>query len=315
MTIPRVASMFAGIGGICLGFKQDGCSIVWANEFDKAACNTYRHNLGDKYLVEEDVRKIEPSNIPDFDILTAGFPCQPFSIAGRQKGFTDPRGNLFFEISRIVDSKRPRIIFLENVENLVEHDDGKTFLVIYTTLAQFGYAVRYKVMDAHKYGNLPQPRSRIYIVAFMSLDECDRFKYPEPLDATIEISNIINHHEKKHEYYYYKAESEIFKRYSKQINDQSYIYRLSDRGLIRVRNQLCPTLTANMGTYPNRVPIVRDDYGIRKLTIQECLDFQGFPKDFRFPHSISIEEAYKQIGNTVCVPVVNRIAKQIISVL
>ena len=105
MAMPRVSSMFAGIGGICLGFKQADCSIVWANEVDKAACNTYRHNLGNEYLIEEDIRKIEAASIPDFDILTAGFPCQPFSIAGRQQGFTDPRGNLFFEITRIIDSK------------------------------------------------------------------------------------------------------------------------------------------------------------------------------------------------------------------
>lgn len=312
MKEPRVASMFAGIGGICLGFKRAGCSLVWANEIDKAACDTYRYNFGDSYLAEGDVRKIDPESVPDFDILAAGFPCQPFSIAGTQKGFNDPRGSLFFEISRIIYAKRPKIIFLENVQNLIEHDDGRTFLVIYTTLAQYGYAVRYKVMDAHVYGNLPQPRSRIYITAFKDIDMCDRFSYPEPIELTTQINDIINRHEKKHQIYYYKSESEIFQRYSQGINDSSYIYRLSDRGLIRVHNHLCPTLTANMGTYPNRVPIVRDDFGIRKLTVQECLDFQGFPAGYHFPHTITINDAYKQIGNSVCVPVINRIATQIV---
>ena len=127
----RVASMFAGIGGICTAFMQAGCEIVWANEIDKAACNKYRHNFGNNWLIEGDVKRIDISDVPDMDILTAGFPCQSFSIAGTQKGFNDPRGNLFFEIARIVDVKRPRVIFLENVDNLVEHDGGRTFLVIY----------------------------------------------------------------------------------------------------------------------------------------------------------------------------------------
>jgi len=307
--------MFAGIGGICLGFSQAGFTIVWANEIDKAACNTYRHNFGKKYLKESDVRKIHLADIPDFDILAAGFPCQPFSIAGKQKGFTDYRGNLFFEISRVVDLKKPEIIFLENVQNLIEHDNGKTFLVIYTTLAKYGYAVRYKVMDAHIYGNLPQPRSRIYIVAFKNINLCDRFSFPKPIELSVQINDIIDRHDRKHEIYYYNPDSDIYKKYSLQINEKNYIYRISDKGLIRVREHLCPTLTANMGTYPNRVPVVRDDYGIRRLTLRECLDFQGFPQNYKFPKTITINDAYKQIGNSVCVPVINRIARQILSVM
>ena len=161
----RVASLFAGIGGICLGFKQAGFEIVWANEFDSAACRTYRHNFGNSYLIEADICQVKTESIPDFDVLVGGFPCQPFSIAGRQKGFDDKRGNLFFEITRIMDAKRPKVVFLENVPNLMEHDDGKTFLVIYNSLVQFGYSIYYKVMGADEYGNLPQTRKRIYIVS------------------------------------------------------------------------------------------------------------------------------------------------------
>jgi DNA (cytosine-5)-methyltransferase 1 len=303
--------MFAGIGGICLGFKQAGCSIVWANEKDKAACNTYRHNFGGGWLCESDICKVVPQSIPDFDILTAGFPCQPFSIAGEQRGFRDPRGNLFFEIARIVDVKRPKVIFLENVSNLVEHDNGRTFLVIYNSLAQFGYAVRYKVMDAHVYGNIPQPRSRIFIAAFLDYDMCDRFKFPEPIDLTQGINDVINRGDKKHGSYYYSTDSEVVQQYGSQILDRNYIYRISDKGLIRVRNHYCPTLTANMGFYPNRVPVVCDDYGIRRLTHRECLDFQGFPAEYGFPKTITVDDAYRQIGNSVCVPVIRRIAEQI----
>lgn len=307
----KVASMFAGVGGICLGFKQAGFNVIWGNEKDKAACNTYRRNLNDVSLIESDICNVNIHAMPNFDILTAGFPCQPFSIAGKQRGFSDPRGNLFFEIARVVDIKRPPAIFLENVCNLVAHDNGKTFLVIYNTLVQFGYVLRYNIMDAHVYGNLPQPRSRIYIVAFLDYEVCERFRFPDPIKLTVGINDVINRRKKQHSVYYYDKDSDIMKKYGNRINDQDYIYRISDKGLIRVHNHYCPTLTANMGTYPNRVPIVRDDYGIRKLTLRECLDFQGFPQDYKFPNSITINDAYKQIGNSVCVPVVRRIAERI----
>lgn len=179
--------MFAGIGGICQGFKQAGFDVVWANEKDKAACNTYRHNLGNSWLWECDIKAINAADVPDMDVLTAGFPCQPFSIAGKQEGFRDPRGNLFFEIARIVDVKRPKAVFLENVSNLIEHDSGRTFLVIYNSLVQFGYYIKYRVMDAHLYGNIPQPRSRIYIVAFNDIGLCNSFDFPREINLTCTI--------------------------------------------------------------------------------------------------------------------------------
>lgn len=135
----RVCSLFSGIGGIDLGFKQAGFEIVWANECDKYAAKTYRKNFGDKNLVEADITKIDATTIPDFEVLIAGFPCQPFSVAGKQKGFKDNRGNLFYEIVRIVDTKKPKIIFLENVANLLEHDEGKSFLTVYNALVPYGY--------------------------------------------------------------------------------------------------------------------------------------------------------------------------------
>ena len=307
----RVASMFAGIGGICLGFRQVGCDVIWANEKDRTACRTYRYNFGNEILVEKDICRIIPKEIPDMDILTAGFPCQSFSIAGNQRGFSDPRGNLFFEIARVLDVKRPRAVFLENVSNLVKHDNGKTLLVIYNSLVQFGYYVKYRVMDAHEYCNLPQPRSRIYIIAFLDSRACDKFDFPEPIPLTIGINDILNRKERKHEIYYYRQDSQVIVKYGKQIFDRNYIYRLWDKGLVRVRNNYCPTLTAQMGTYPDRVPLVVDDFGTRKLTLRECLDFQGFPSDFKFPKSITIQDAYRQIGNSVCVPVIKRIAGQL----
>ena len=311
----RVASLFAGIGGICLGFKQAGFDIVWANEIDAAACKTYRYNFGSEYLVEEDIRRVKAENIEDFDVLAGGFPCQPFSIAGRQRGFDDRRGNLFFEITRIVDCKRPKIVFLENVPNLMEHDNGKTFLVIYNSLVQFGYSIYYKVLAADEYGNLPQTRKRIYIVAVRDDIASAVYRHPEAIELTCSIEDILCRNERKNDIYYYGDDSKMYAYLVENMRDKNAIYRIVDSGVRKTKNGMCPTLIANMGTYPDRVPVIWDDYGIRKLTLRECLDFQGFPKDFYFPNTITIDDAYKQIGNSVCVPVIKRIAEQIKKVL
>lgn len=312
--MPSVCSLFSGIGGIDLGFMQAGFDIVWANEMDAAACRTYRHNFPNANLIEGDIRKITASDIPNFDVLTAGFPCQPFSIAGLQKGFKDRDGNLFFEITRIIDAKRPSVVFLENVPNLMKHDDGKTFLVIFNGLAQFGYTVYYRVLASNDYGNLPQIRKRIYIVAIRE-DIADRlYQYPEPIEFTLKSSDIINRSVKQHDIYYY-TEGKMYDRLVAHMKDRKAIYRITDTEVRWTKNRMCPTLTANMGTHKDRVHVVWDDYGIRKLTLRECLDFQGFPSEFYFPKTITINDAYKQIGNTVSVPVITRLATKIKEVL
>ena len=186
----RVCSLFCGIGGIDLAFTQAGHEIVWANDIDKYACMTYRHNFPDTVLVEGDIRNIDKYDIPDFDILAAGFPCQPFSVCGKQKGFSDERGNLFFEIGKVIDAKRPSIVFLENVANLIEHDHGKTFNVIHNELAGRGYFIRYLVADACDYG-IPQHRTRTYIVAFSDRIACENFTFPEKVPQG---TGIHRHH-------------------------------------------------------------------------------------------------------------------------
>lgn len=310
----RICSLFSGIGGIDIGFKQAGFDIVWANEFDKDATCTYRKNLGGDHLVECDIRHIKSEEIPDVDILVAGFPCQPFSIAGRQKGFDDPRGNLFFEIARIVRDKRPKVIFLENVANLLEHDDGKTFLTIYNALAPYGYTFKYRVIDAIEYSNIPQHRTRIFIVAFLDNDMCERFDFPEKLKLTTKLNDILIRNTKHDDGYYYTDSSIYYEDLQRIVTDKSALYKIYDSGVSKKAHYVCPTLTANMGTFPDRVPIIRDDFGIRKITPYECLALQGFPKDFRFP-KIPMASAYKQCGNSVVVPVIRRIAEKIKEVM
>ena len=310
----KVGSLFSGIGGIDLGFQQAGFNIVWANELDKDAATTYRHNFGNKCLVEKDICKVKAKEIPDFDILVAGFPCQPFSIMGRQKGFKDPRGTLFYEIVRVVKEKQPKIIFLENVSNLIKHDDGKTFLATYNALAPLGYSLRYSVMDATEYGNVPQIRTRIFIVAFLDEEKCEKFKFPEKIERTVQLNDIIKRDIKHDNSYYYNENSPYYKDLKIIVTDKRALYKIYDTGVSRKAHYICPTLTANMGTYPDRVPIVLDDYGIRKITPYECLALQGFPKEYRFP-KIPLPSAYKQCGNSVVVPVIKRIAESIMAVM
>lgn len=305
----RIGSLFSGIGGIDIGFIRAGFEIAFSNELDDDACTTYSHNFSNCNLIEGDIRKINIEALPDVDVLTAGFPCQPFSIMGYKRGFKDPRGNLFFEIARIVDIKLPRVVFLENVKNLLYHDGGKTFLVIYNTLAELGYSIKYQVINATDV-NIPQNRARIFIIAFRNIEDCDRFIFPEPVILEKNIDDIIDRSVKHSDIYYYTSGNKYFESLNKKIPDKTGIYRIDDSGIATHKYTVCPTLKANMGTYHDRVPIIRDDYGIRKLTPRECLDFQGFPKEFEFK-GISLESAYKQCGNTVCIPVIAKIAEQI----
>lgn len=309
----KVGSLFSGIGGIDLGFEQAGFEIAWANDFDAAACKTYRNNFPNTILIEDDVRNINSCALSDIDVLVAGFPCQPFSVMGYRRGFNDPRGNLFFEIARFIDAKRPKVVFLENVKNLMEHDNGKTFLVIYNTLAQFNYSVKYKVINATDV-NIPQNRARIFIVAFRDIEDCDKFSFPQytPLEATID--DVINRSIKHDDIYYYGSESRYFKELNAKIVDKTGIYRIDDSGIATRKWEICPTLKANMGTYHDRVPIIRDDFGIRMLTPMECLAFQGYPKKYTFK-GVSLKSAYKQCGNTVCVPIIKSIAAKLFELM
>ena len=309
----KVGSLFSGIGGIDLGFEQAGFEIAWANDFDAAACKTYRNNFPSTILIEDDVRNINPCALSDIDVLVAGFPCQPFSVMGYRRGFNDPRGNLFFEIARFIDVKRPKVVFLENVKNLMEHDNGKTFWVIYNALAQFGYSVKYKVINATDV-NIPQNRARIFIVAFRDIEDCDKFSFPQytPLEATID--DVIDRSIKHDDIYYYGSESRYFKELNAKIVDKTGIYRIDDSGIATRKWEICPTLKANMGTYHDRVPIIRDDFGIRMLTPMECLAFQGYPKKYTFK-GVSLKSAYKQCGNTVCVPIIKSIAAKLFELM
>ena len=304
--------MFAGIGGIDLAFENAGCKTIWANELDKHACKTYRLNFGDEYLVEGDIQNVNTKDIPKFDILCAGFPCQAFSSVGLLQGFEDPRGNLFFEVIRVVKDKKPRVVFLENVANLIKHDDGNTFKVIKGMLEELGYNVQFQIMNAKEYGNLPQQRNRIYIVAFKFKKNLMQFKYPEMIPLTRSAFDIYDKDKKEDKYY--MDGHRMWDRMMEYMTERNRVYRFTDWGLSRSREGICPTLLAAMGSRFERIPFFYDDYSVRLMTPRECARMQGFPETYKLPTE-NEKQVYKQIGNSVAVPVVQRIAENIVKSL
>jgi len=310
------ASFFAGVGGIDLAFEQNGFKTIYANEIDPIPIKTYEANFSIK-VDNRDINNVDASDIPNFDVMLAGFPCQAFSLAGYRQGFDDEkgRGTLFFELERIFKAKKPKIIFLENVKNLVGHDNGNTFRVILEKLENAGYYVKYQVLNAMEYGNIPQNRERIYIVGFRNKSLYQKFEFPKPIELTTKLSDIIDYHHQKDSRYYYTESCHFYHILKRDMLSKDTIYQWRRMYVRENKNNVCPTLTANMGTGGHNVPLVLTDCGIRKLTPQECFSIQGFPKDFILPEETANTHLYKQAGNSVVVPVISRIAAAIQSIL
>jgi DNA (cytosine-5)-methyltransferase 1 len=301
-----VGGLFGGIGGIELGFQKAGFNILWANEIDKNAAITYRANHKHKLFLK-DLKDLETSEVDKIDILTGGFPCQAFSIAGYRKGFKDDRGNMFFEILRFIDDLKPKIIFLENVKNLQTHDNGNTFNVIKSELENRGYLLKYKVLNSSEYGNIPQNRERIYIVGFLNKIHYERFEFPKPIKLTKKIKDFIDTETEENFYY---THSKYYNQLKAEMINKNTIYQWRRVYVRENKNNLCPTLTANMGTGGHNVPLIIDNKDIRKLTPRECARFQGYDETFILPN-IANSHLYKQIGNSVTVRVIELIANNI----
>ena len=307
----KVASFFAGVGGIDLGFKTIGFKTVWANELDEYAAKTFSSNFKATVVVK-DIAKVNEKKIPGFDVLLAGFPCQPFSLAGYRKGFDDERGNVFFELIKVIAEKKPSIVFLENVKNLVGHDEGNTFKVIIEALNVHGYTVKHKVLNACEYGNIPQNRERIYVIGFLDHKVAEKFDFPNPIQLTTKLENVIDFDTEQDEKYYYRPEKcKFYGELKENIKDSHTIYQWRRKYVRENKSNVCPTLTANMGTGGHNVPLIYTSWGIRKLTPRECFNLQGFPIDFNLPSEMSNTRLYKQAGNSVVVTVIKRIAENI----
>lgn len=328
-----VGSLFAGVGGICHAFKNASCDVVWANEIDPNACKTYQANNKDTHLLECDIKDLHKKNIPSIDILTAGFPCQPFSQAGHSKGFDDERGKLFFEVPKLLKTLHPKAYLLENVRTLATHNGGTTFDIVKNEMLRAGYSFIPFVLNAAKYTDIPQGRERIYIVGFKN--ESDFF-YDEPTKTNTKMLNncqlsqsfnipkmtkkpprkikdfLESNVDKK--YFYTDLSNHIHKKITDKVDRDDTVYQYRRYYVRKNESNVCPTLTANMGGGGHNVPLILDGKTPRKLTPKECFNLQGFLKTFKLP-DIANAQLYKQAGNSVVVPVVQKIAKEMIRVL
>ncbi|EKK21195.1 DNA-cytosine methyltransferase [Fructilactobacillus florum 8D] len=325
-----IISFFAGVGGIDLGFEDAGkYHTVYANEFDKNAQHTFELNFNKRgtYLDRRDIKEVTTDDIrkqtQNADVLLAGFPCQPFSVAGFRKGFDDNRGDLFFETLRIIKSLQPRVVFLENVKNLVTHDHGNTFKVIREFMVHTGYYIKWKVLNSKEYGNVPQNRERIYVVGFKDKVAFEQFDFPNKIELTTSLSDIIDFDarvntitkfgEKLEEKFFYRKDKQTF--YPKlvaEMTSSNTVYQWRRQYVRENKSGVVPTLTANMGTGGHNVPLILTNNGeIRKLTPREAFNAQGYPTSYELPNDSSISALYKQAGNSVSVPVISRIARNI----
>ncbi|RJQ18755.1 MAG: DNA (cytosine-5-)-methyltransferase [Nitrospiraceae bacterium] len=304
--------LFGGIGGIRLAFEENGGSCIFSSEWDKWSQKTYFENFGE--IPEGDINKVNLTEIPDHDILTAGFPCQPFSIAGvskkkslgREHGFRDKtQGTLFFRIAEILDKKRPKAFMLENVKNLKSHDKGNTFRIIDETLKELGYVVYSNVIDASHY--VPQHRERLFIIGFdrKVFGDEPKFRFPSPPKNCPRLKSIF---EKKVEPKYILTD-----RLWKYLQDYAEKHRQKGNGFgygLFDGDSVARTLSARYYKDGSEILIKRNGTNPRRLTPRECARLMGFKDDFKIP--VSDAQAYRQFGNSVVVPVVSAVASELI---
>jgi DNA (cytosine-5)-methyltransferase 1 len=308
----KLIDLFAGTGAFSLAFEKNSkCECVFANDMIECSKKIYTLNNPNTIFTLKDLHKINVNDIPSHDILCAGFPCQPFSIAGNKKGFDDDRSNVFWKIIEILKMHKPGIIVLENVKNLKSHDKGNTFNIIETNLKSLGYFIKTSILDTNKITSIPQHRERIYIVGFLNKEKYEKFDFNFPKITQCKISDILEKNVND-KYYYtdrFQVYNEIHENVTKNISE-NVLYQYRRYYVRENKSNCCPTLTANMGGGGHNVPLLKDDKGIRKLTPRECFNLQGFPVDYKLPN-ISDTALYKLAGNAVSVPVVNLIVEKL----
>lgn len=296
----KFIDLFAGIGGIRMGFEGVGGECVFTSEWDKPAQQTYKANYNE--LPHGDITQINEEEIPAHDVILAGFPCQPFSQAGLKRGFEDTRGTLFFDIARIVKKHKPKVVFLENVRNLASHDKGNTLKTIISSLEGLGYTVSYKILNAKDFG-VPQNRARIYIIGFRDNVE---FTFPDEPKIPTRLGNIL--------------EKKVNSKYT--ISDKLWAghqrrkleHREKGNGfgysIFNSSSKYTNTISARYYKDGSEILIEQKNKNPRKLTPREAARLQGYPDSFVIP--VSDAQAYKQFGNSVAVPVIQTLAKAIV---
>lgn len=297
----KTIDLFAGLGGIRIGFEMSGCECIWSCEWDKHAQDIYEANFGERPF--GDINDINPTNIPDHDILLAGFPCQPFSIAGKQLSFADTRGTLFFNIEEILKAKKPTAFLLENVKRFTTHNNGRTFQVILDRLTSLGYTVYTKVLNSLDFG-LPQKRERIYIVGFK---DAIHFTFPIYNSKRLILEDILEPDEIIPDNYYVSKHILQNRKNSVKGNPKRpSIWHENISGNISALPYSCALRAGGSYNYL----LVN---GERRLTSREMLRLQGFPDTYKI--NVSYTQLRKLAGNSVSIPVISSIAKNMIEFL
>lgn len=321
-----VGCLFAAIGGFCKAFQQNGAVVLWATDKDRFAAETFRLNFPDVRYISKPVEElsVDGDRLPPVDVLTAGFPCQAFSIAGEKRGFEDPRGLLFLHIIRIIKEygpRKPKILLLENVRNLKNHDKGRTFKRIQAEIQKAGYWFSdsdAKILNTATYTDIPQNRERIFMVALnRDYFPSNSYVFPDPirLSSVRGVRSFLDLDRKADSAFYFTPDSQYYEPFRKAIEEggKSFIYQLRRSYVRKNMSDMCFTLMANMGEGGHNQPVIKDRWGIRKLTPRECARLQGYEDSwFEIPPKISKAQIYKQIGNSVTVPLVARLAKGIL---
>ena len=295
----RTIDLFAGVGGIRKGMELAGFTTVFSNDFDEKCKETFDLNFSVPSMTLSDFNSLDVESIPEFDILTGGFPCQPFSVAGKREGFKDTRGNHFFTIARLIDTRRPTAFLLENVKGLLTHDGGNTFKTILGTLDELNYKVQYAILNSKIHANVPQNRERLFIVGFRNIDSYSKFKFPEPELLTQTVFDLL--------------EDKVSDKYNvtSKIRDKLLEFGIKEGSVYQwrynyVREHKHPGVSPCLVTV-GKSPIIKIGNVIRHLTPKECFNLQGFPRDYKLPE-IHDRHLYKQAGNSVTVPLIQRIA-------
>ncbi|MGV3088702.1 DNA (cytosine-5-)-methyltransferase [Streptococcus suis] len=305
----KMIDLFAGIGGTRLGFQLTGrVGVVFTSEWDKFAQKTYFANFGE--IPHGDITLIDESDIPNHDILVAGFPCQAFSQAGKKLGFEDTRGTLFFDVARIIKAKRPKAFLLENVKNLKTHDKGRTYQTIISTLEELNYATFSVLFKAREFG-CPQNRERIYIVGFdkNTINNFNQFEFPIPPTPETKLASILQDSVPDK----YTISDKLWEGHQRRKAQHKKNGNGFGYSLFTPESPYTNTLSARYYKDGSEILIEQIGKNPRKLTPREAARLQGFPEDFIIP--VSDTQSYKQFGNSVCVPVINAIASQILKIL
>ena len=311
----RCLDLFAGVGGIRLGMERAGFETVYSNDFNKFSKITFDANHSEPKLTLADIKKVDETTLPEFDVLVGGFPCQAFSVFGTRKGFEDKtKGTLFFDMLRIMKHHRPRMALMENVKGLVGHDKGRTMETVLSSLEELGYHVHWKVLRSSEYADVPQMRDRIFIVSFLDKEEYDRFEFPEKIPPTRSVWDLIQWDEENEEGKEWLSGTlyeQVKERVPDMVRKQFYRWR-SDEGFTLTKTpDVSPTLLTTLINSP--LLIDGDNNQLRWLTARERFRIQGFPDDFVLPEDLNFMNFVFQAGNSVTVPLITRIGEKMMA--